>query len=223
MRLRPDSPKLEGARRRMVEKLRAMLEENEYRVDEDVLTAMNKVPRHVFFDSAFDSNFAYENKAFKIGAGQTISQPYTVAFQTTLLEVKRRHKVLEIGTGSGYQSAVLMELGVKLFSIERQKILYEQSKNVLPAMGYNAKLFYGDGYVGLPTFAPFDRVLVTAGAPFVPQALIDQLAPGGILVIPVGEGDTQEMLRIRKLPDGTVETENHGDFSFVPMLQDTAK
>jgi len=219
--MREDSLKFQGARKKMVEKVRQMLEQEGLQ-GETVLKALAKVPRHFFFDSAFDLKFAYENTAFKIGAGQTISQPFTVAAQTILLEVQKRHKVLEIGTGSGYQATILMELGAKLFSIERQRLLYDRAQKMLPAMGYRPRLFFGDGYKGLPAYAPFDRIIVTAGAPHVPQALLDQLAAPGILVIPVGEGESQDMLRVVKDANGATRRENWGKFSFVPMLANTA-
>lgn len=186
--------------------------------DESVLEAIRNVPRHLYMDNAF-LHFAYDDTAFPIGAGQTISQPYTVAFQTELLGVSPRDKVLEIGTGSGYQSAVLCELGVKVFSIERQKELFEKSSILLKQLGYNAKLFYGDGYKGLPAFAPFDAILVTCGAPFVPEDLLKQLKTGGRLVIPVDSGDAQEMKRITKKEDGTFAVEAFGTFKFVPMVK----
>ncbi len=186
---------------------------------EEVLAAMLKIPRHLFLDSAF-INFAYDDKAFPIGAGQTISQPYTVAFQTSLLELKPGMKVLEVGTGSGYQTLVLTNLGCKVFSIERQKLLHRNSKKILTQMNSTAKTFYGDGYKGLPAFGPFDRVLITCGAPYVPQDLIDQLKLGGMMVIPVGEGESQTMIRIIKNADGTLERTEHGAFKFVPMLED---
>ena len=187
-------------------------------VNEHVLEAMNDLPRHFFMDTAF-LQYAYEDAAFQIGAGQTISQPYTVAFQTSLLEVEKGMRILEIGTGSGYQTAVLHRLGCKVFTVERQKLLYERSQVLLKKLGCRAKQFYGDGYKGLPAFAPFDRVLVTCGAPFIPEPLVEQLAPGGIMVVPVGEG-TQEMIRIRKEKDGTIIQSTHGKFAFVPMLED---
>lgn len=186
--------------------------------DHRVLDAIRNVPRHLYMDNAF-LHFAYDDTAFPIGAGQTISQPYTVAFQTELLQVEKRDKVLEIGTGSGYQSAVLCELGVKVFSIERQKELYEKSSILLKQLGYKPKLFYGDGYRGLPAFAPFDAILVTCGAPFVPEDLLKQLKTGGRLVIPVDAGEAQEMKRITKKEDGTFEEEGFGSFKFVPMIK----
>lgn len=187
--------------------------------DKAVIEAIGKVPRHLFMDSAF-LNFAYEDKAFPIGADQTISQPYTVAFQTELLQVSTGNKILEIGTGSGYQTAVLSELGCKVFSIERQRILFKKSKKMLADLNSTAKVFFSDGYKGLPAFAPFDRVLITCGAPFIPDDLVEQLKPGGILVIPIGDGDDQTMTRLIKKEDGTLERTEHGIFRFVPMLKD---
>lgn len=190
--------------------------------DVRILEAMLKVPRHLFFDNAF-VEFAYQDKAFPIGSGQTISQPFTVAFQSELLELKKGDKVLEIGTGSGYQTAILLELGAKVFSIERQKRLNQKAKMMLEKLNYRAKLFYGDGYKGLPTFAPFDKILVTAGAPEIPQDLIEQLKPGGMMVIPVDQGDTQIMYRLVKPKDGgEIVIEEHGSFMFVPMLKNKA-
>jgi len=155
--------------------------------------------------------------AFKIGAGQTISQPYTVAVQSSLLQLKPGLKVLEVGTGSGYQCCVLLELKAKVYTIERQRMLYRAARELLPEMGYNPKFFYGDGYQGLPTFAPFDRIIVTCGAPEIPEQLLDQLKPGGIMVIPVGE-DVQTMCALHKDADGNIHMEDHGEFRFVPML-----
>ena len=186
--------------------------------DEKVLSAIGNVPRHLFLDPAF-VEFSYEDQAFQIGEGQTISQPFTVAYQTELLEIKKGDKVLEIGTGSGYQSAVLEELGARVFSIERQKPLFEKVKKFLPSLGYVTKIFYGDGYKGLPAFAPFDKIIVTAAAPHIPDDLIEQLRPGGILVIPVGAGDTQVMTKVTKLPDGSIEEIKLDYFRFVPMLE----
>lgn len=186
--------------------------------DEKVLEAMNKVPRHFFLSSAF-LEFAYENKAFQIGAGQTISQPYTVAFQSQLLQIEKGMKVLEIGTGSGYQTAVLCELGAKVYSIERQKLLHDNAKSLLHKMGYKPHLVYGDGYKGLPSFAPFDRVLITCAVPVIPDELLMQMKVGGMLVMPFGEGEVQEMMRITELPNGDFKSEVHGQFSFVPMLE----
>jgi protein-L-isoaspartate(D-aspartate) O-methyltransferase len=191
--------------------------------DPAVLAAIEKVPRHWFLDTAFYSQ-AYSDQAFKIGAGQTISHPSTVGFQSQLLMLEKGDKVLEIGTGSGYQTAILCELGAKVFSIERQKALFDSTKTALPEMGYPAaRLFYGDGYIGLPQFAPFDKIIVTAGAPFIPPALVEQLKPGGILVIPVGTNEKHEMTSIVKSPDGSIETFKYGDFSFVPLLVERSK
>lgn len=185
--------------------------------DNLVLAAINTVPRHLFMDSSF-LEFAYEDKAFPIGAGQTISQPFTVAFQTQLLEVSKNEKVLEVGTGSGYQSCVLMEMGCKVYTVERQKELFQKAKKIFPQLGYKPKLItFGDGYKGLPTYAPFDKIIVTAGAPYIPQALIDQLKPGGMLVIPVGE-EVQTMKRIIKTNDSEKIEGDFGSFKFVPML-----
>lgn len=186
--------------------------------DEAVLKAIDTIPRHLFMDGAF-LEFAYQDKAFPIAAGQTISQPFTVAFQTQLLGIKKGDKVLEIGTGSGYQTAVLCELGAKVFTIERQRPLYLKSQQILGQLGYNPKQFYGDGYIGQPAFAPFDKILVTAGAPFIPPKLVEQIKPGGMLVIPVGE-PVQIMTEIRKAMDGTLTQTEYGEFRFVPLLED---
>jgi len=186
--------------------------------DEAVLTAIDNIPRHLFMDGAF-LEFAYQDKAFPIAAGQTISQPFTVAFQTQLLHIKKGDKVLEIGTGSGYQTAVLCELGAKVFTIERQRPLFLKSQQILKELGYMPKQFYGDGYIGQPNFAPFDKIIVTAGAPFIPPKLVEQLKPGGILIIPVGE-NVQTMIEIRKNTDGTTTQTEYGEFRFVPLLED---
>ncbi len=185
--------------------------------DELVIGAIERIPRHFFLDSSF-VEFAYQDKPFPIGSGQTISQPYTVAFQTELLEVKKGDKVLEIGTGSGYQACVLLELGAKVFSIERHHSLYVKAKALLQKMGYNARLFYGDGYKGLPAFAPFDKILITAGAPEAPPELLKQLKIGGMMVVPVGPGETQVMMRIIKVDEDQYELSDFGQFRFVPML-----
>lgn len=187
--------------------------------DDNVLNAINNVPRHVFLDSSF-LEFAYQDKAFPIGSGQTISQPYTVAFQTSLLEIKKNMKVLEIGTGSGYQACVLAEMGAKVFSIERQRKLYTKTKSFLSEFNYRIKVFLGDGNKGLPTYGPFDRIIITAAAPEVPHALIEQLKIGGMIVIPLCENeDHQTMLRLTKQEDGQLIREEFGDFRFVPMLK----
>lgn len=203
----------QGMRRRLLEELR-----KQGIADERVLEAMFKLPRHFFLDAAFVKQ-AYENIAFQIGEGQTISQPYTVAAQTILLRIEKGAKVLEIGTGSGYQTAVLCLMGARVFSIERQRPLFERSKKLLADMGFRVQQFYGDGYKGKPAFAPFDRILVTCGAPFIPDELKQQLAVGGRMVIPVGEGGTQRMLLISKLSVNEFLEEEHGEFRFVPMLQ----
>lgn len=210
-----DNYRTKGMRRKLVEYLQKEREIS----DEQVLQALMNVPRHVFFDSSF-LEFAYQDQAFPIGAGQTISQPYTVAYQSQLLNVSKGDKILEIGTGSGYQAAVLIELGAKLFTIERQRSLYIKTKELLPKMGYRAKYFYGDGYKGLPTFAPFDKILVTCGAPFIPDALKAQLKVGGVMVIPVGGERVQKMIYATKLDDTNFEIQETGDFAFVPMLED---
>ena len=190
--------------------------------DERVLDAINKIPRHLFMDNAF-LNFAYQDKAFPIGSGQTISQPYTVAFQTQLLELKSYEKVLEVGTGSGYQAAVLYLLNSDVYTIERQKELFKRKKDFLPKLGYNCKFFYGDGYKGLIKFMPFDKIIVTCGAPFIPTELIDQLKIGGKMVIPVGKEKTQVMHLIHKISNTENKITTHGNFSFVPMLNNKEK
>lgn len=212
--MQEDNYRHKGMRKLLVEELR-----NKGISDENVLNAINTVPRHVFLDSSF-LNFAYQDKAFPIGSGQTISQPYTVAFQSSLLEIKKNMKVLEIGTGSGYQACVLAAMGAKVFSIERQRKLYTKTKAFLAEFPYRIKMFLGDGNKGLPTFGPFDRILITAAAPEIPQALIDQLAIGGMMVIPLCENDDhQTMLRLTKQEDGSMKRETYGDFRFVPMLE----
>lgn len=187
--------------------------------DEKVLEAIGKVPRHLFMDSGFIDH-AYQDKPFPIAADQTISQPYTVAYQTELLQVKKGDKILEIGTGSGYQGAVLIELGAKLYSIERQQELFKKTSKFLPKLGYRAKkLIFGDGYIGLEEEAPFDSIVVTAGAPFVPKPLLNQLKIGGRLVIPVGE-DVQTMTLFIRKGEKQFEKHEHGSFRFVPLLED---
>lgn len=184
----------------------------------EVLKAIETVPRHLFLNSSFIER-AYQDIAFPIGAGQTISRPHTVAFQTELLKLKRGEKVLEIGTGSGYQTSVLLEMGVKVFTIERQKELFDKTKLFLPTIGYSTKFFYGDGYKGLPVFAPFDKIIITAGAPSIPDALLSQLKVGGRLVIPIGE-KVQIMTLIEKIADKRFEKTEFGEFKFVPLLED---
>ncbi len=213
-----DTYRHKGLRKQLVEQIR-----RKGISDPAVLAAMEKVPRHLFFDSSF-LEFAYEDKPFPIGAGQTISQPYTVAIQTELLQVRKGDKVLEIGTGSGYQACILAELGAKVFTIERQKSLFDKTCKFLQQMGMvHIKAFYGDGYKGLPAFAPFDRILITAAAPFIPEALLTQLKVGGIMVIPVGPDDVQIMTSIVKTAENTYQTSEHGAFRFVPMLGDKNK
>jgi len=208
-----DNFKHKGKRSQMIAMLREM-----GIVDEKVLSAMELIPRHAFLDEAF-LEYAYENKAFQIGEGQTISQPFTVALQTSLLAINKNEKVLEIGTGSGYQTAVLCAMGARVYSIERQKVLYDRAKRFLPMLNINPKLFYGDGYLGQPMFAPFDKIIVTAGAPFIPEQLKTQLKVGGILVIPVGDSKGQKMYSILKISETSFETKLHGDFHFVPLLE----
>lgn len=209
-----DTFKHKGLRQQLVNVLIAKGIKNEA-----VLNAIGNIPRHLFMDSGF-LDHAYQDKAFPIGADQTISQPYTVAFQTELMEVKKGDKVLEIGTGSGYQTAVLCELGAKVWSIERQKELFKKTSKFLPKLGYRAKkLIFGDGYKGLKEEAPFDSIIVTAGAPFVPKPLLSQLKIGGRLVIPVGD-DVQIMTLFIRKGQKEFEQEEYGEFRFVPLLED---
>lgn len=207
-----DSYRHKGMRRQLVKIL-----ETKAIKDQRVLDIIGRVPRHFFFENALVEH-AYEDKAFPIGAGQTISQPYTVAFQTELLNIKPGDKILEIGTGSGYQAIVLVEMGADVYTIEYQKALYERTKVFLPKMGYTPHFFYGDGSKGLGRFAPYDKIIVTAGAPTVPDALVDQLKVGGCLVIPVGDQKTQQMLRVTKTGESKIRTEVFNDFKFVPLL-----
>ncbi len=187
--------------------------------NQEVLDSIMNIPRHLFMDNAF-VNFAYQDKAFPIGSGQTISQPYTVAFQTQLLQLEPYQKVLEIGTGSGYQAAVLDELDAHVYTIERQRDLFLKTKDFLPSIGYQCMFIYGDGYKGLPKFAPFDRIIITCGAPKIPDKLIEQLKIGGRMVAPIGDGDIQVMHLIEKVSESETKITKHGDFSFVPMLDD---
>lgn len=213
MRTTADTYRHKGMRNKLVETIRS-----KGITDEKVLNAVGNVPRHFFLDSAFDE-VAYEDRAFPIGEGQTISQPYTVAYQTQLLAVKAFHKVLEIGTGSAYQAVILAEIGAQVYTIERQKKLFNENKQFAFLRKYpSIKFFYGDGYEGLPTYAPFDRILITAAAPQIPPKLIDQLKPGGLMVIPLGSGEVQQMMRITKLENGAIKEEVFDNFSFVPML-----
>ena len=211
-----DNYREQGARKRLVEVLRKKGIE-----DERVLAAIGKVPRHYFFDETF-WNQAYKDIAFPIGAGQTISQPYTVAYQTELLHIKKGDKVLEIGTGCGYQTCVLMEVGAKVFTIERQEKLYERTIQVLPYMGYKPKFFLGDGSVGIASDAPYDKIIVTAGAPTVPDLLLKQLNIGGILVIPVGDEKSQKMVTVLKTSENDYERHVLDTFRFVPLVGDRA-
>ncbi len=209
----------QGKRKRLVEQLK-----EKGIINQAVLNTILKIPRHLFFDQSTERpallDHAYSDKALKIGAGQTISHPFTVAFQTEKLNVVKGEKVLEIGTGCGYQTAVLLEMGAKVYSIERQKELFDKTKVFLPLIGYKgAKLIYGDGYKGLPQFAPFDKIIVTAAAPYIPQDLLAQLNIGGIMVIPLGEGEEQVMNVIVKKSGTEFDKQAFGKFKFVPMLQ----
>ena len=212
-----DTMRHQGMRRRLVEGLQIKGIR-----DQKVLDAIAKVPRHLFMDSSF-IQFAYKDQAFPIGAGQTISQPYTVAFQTMMLQLEPNEKVLEVGTGSGYQAAVLQEMGVNVFTIERQRELYLKVQQLLPEIGYHPKFFYGDGYKGLPTYGPFDKIIVTAGAPVVPEDLLKQLRIGGRMVIPFGPSEKQTMTVIIREGEDDYKKESHGTFVFVPLLKGTEK
>ena len=209
-----------GLRRQLVE----LLVEKKI-TDLQVLNAIGKIPRHVFLDSAF-LNMAYEDIALQIGAGQTISQPYTVAFQSELLAIRPREKVLEIGTGSGYQACVLAELGARVFSIERHKSLFEKTSNMLHTLGYQTKIktFFKDGFEGLPSFQPFDKILITCAAPEIPTTLMGQLKIGGFIVLPLEDGNqNQDMIRITKTSESSYQREVFGKFVFVPMLNGVVK
>ncbi len=206
-----DLPRHKGQRNKLIRELIAKGIRQQ-----DVLKAIGKIPRHLFIDSSFE-DYAYQDKPFPIASGQTISQPYTVAFQTELLQVSPGDKVLEIGTGSGYQACVLDEIGAKVYSIERQKELFDITRQNMRKLGYSFTMKYGDGFAGLPSFAPFDRIIVTAGAPDIPPKLVEQLKNGGRMVIPVGTG-SQKMLLLTKHENGKVEVSDYGDFRFVPML-----
>ena len=209
-----DSFRHQGLRKQLVEQLAEKGIHNT-----KVLAAMSKIPRHFFMDNAF-VNFAYQDKAFPIGEGQTISQPYTVAFQSQLLELKPYEKVLEVGTGSGYQAAVLSLLDADVYTIERQRELFLKTKKFLPELGYNCRFVYGDGYKGLPKFTPFDKIIITCGAPFIPDDLVKQLKTGGRMVAPIGDGDVQIMHLIEKITETETRITTHGEFLFVPMLND---
>ncbi|MDA7854802.1 protein-L-isoaspartate(D-aspartate) O-methyltransferase [Cyclobacteriaceae bacterium] len=207
-----DSYKAKGLRRQLVKEI-----EGKGIKSATVLSAIGKMPRHVFFDSIFLEH-AYEDKAFPIGEKQTISQPYTVAFQTELLNVSKGDKILEIGTGSGYQAAILLELGAEVFTIEYNQKLFQKTMDFLPKLGYNPHFFQGDGSLGLPKHAPYDSIVVTAGAPNVPDTLIKQLKIGGVLVIPVGDQKQQKMIAIKKLSQNKASKKEFSHFSFVPLL-----
>jgi protein-L-isoaspartate(D-aspartate) O-methyltransferase len=211
-----DNYREQGARKKLVEELRKKGIE-----DEQVLQAIGKVTRHFFFDETF-WNQAYKDIAFPIGEGQTISQPYTVAYQTELLHIKKDDKVLEIGTGSGYQTCILMEIGAKVYTIERQEKLYERTKQVLPRMGYKPKFFLGDGSKGIASYAPYNKIIVTAGAPTVPELLLQQLSIGGTLVIPVGDENAQKMVTILKVGENDYERHVLDTFRFVPLVGERA-
>jgi protein-L-isoaspartate(D-aspartate) O-methyltransferase len=213
MRPTIDTYRHQGLRKKLVDSLRTKGIN-----DEAVLTALGAVPRHFFLDSAFDE-IAYEDRAFPIGQGQTISHPYTVAYQTQLLAAGRFLKVLEVGTGSAYQAVVLARLGAQVYTIERQKALFDSNRGFTWLQEQpGIKFFYGDGFAGLPTYAPFDRILITAAAPSVPDKLLEQLRPGGWMVVPVGEGEVQQMKKIVRLTEGGFAEEVYDSFSFVPML-----
>lgn len=213
MRTTEDSYLHKGLRKKLVDQIK-----EKGITDTSVLQSIMNVPRHFFLDSAFEKQ-AYEDRAFPIGQDQTISQPYTVAYQTQLLQVKPFEKILEVGTGSAYQASVLAELKAKVYTIERQRKLYESNKDFTYLKKYpTLQMFYGDGFEGLPTYAPFDKVLITAAAPYIPEKLIQQLKPGGMMVLPLDEDNMQRMHRITKMPDGSLMEEKFDQFSFVPML-----
>jgi len=210
-----DSFEAKGKRKKLVSELR-----QKGITDEEVLRAIDKVPRHLFMDPAFLVH-AYTDKAFPISSGQTISQPYTVAVQTSLLQVKKRDKILEIGTGSGYQAAVLCEMGAKVYSIERYRELYLKSQAILTSLGYSIDFFFGDGYLGKPQYGPFDGIIITAAAPEIPEALLQQLKIGGRLVIPLGGSGSQVMKVVERTGEDSFDYSDHGNFVFVPMLKGT--
>lgn len=207
-----------GQRRKLVQLL-----QKKGITDVKVLAAIDAVPRHWFFVNTGIEHMAYVDQAFPILAGQTISQPFTVAVQSQLLEVKKRDKILEIGTGSGYQAAVLTEMGAKVFSIERQKELFDYTSRILPKLGFAVQCFLGDGYRGQKNYGPYDKIIITAAAPYIPDALKEQLKIGGYLVVPLGEGKSQKMLRLTKISDDEFKAEEFGNFAFVPMLKGVVK
>jgi protein-L-isoaspartate(D-aspartate) O-methyltransferase len=210
-----DNFEAKGKRKKLVAELRA-----KGITDEEVLRAIDMVPRHAFMDPAFLVH-AYTDKAFPISSGQTISQPYTVALQTSLLKVNKRDKILEVGTGSGYQAAVLAELGAKVYTIERYRDLYHKAQETLARLGYNADFFYGDGHAGKPQYGPFDGIIITAATNEIPLELLKQLKTGGRLVAPVGDNNTQIMTLVVRSGDESFEYSHHGNFVFVPMLKGT--
>lgn len=210
-----DTFRHKGLRRKLVETVR-----NKGITDENVLRALNTVPRHLFMDSSF-IKFSYQDQAFPIGAGQTISQPYTVAFQTQLLEVTPNDKILEVGTGSGYQTAILLELGARVYTIERQRELFVKAQELLGNLGYKPHFFFDDGFEGKPTYGPFDKILITAAADHVPEKLLQQLKIGGIIVVPVGERYSQSMVKVVKESETKYNRTSHGAFVFVPLLKGT--
>ncbi|MBE0675207.1 MAG: protein-L-isoaspartate(D-aspartate) O-methyltransferase [Bacteroidales bacterium] len=207
-----DTFEAKGRRQKLVEEIRS-----KGITDENVLNAINKIPRHFFMDPAFLSH-AYQDKAFPISSGQTISQPYTVAFQTQLLRVSRRSKILEIGTGSGYQAAILLEMGAKVYTIERQRELYQKARKMITSLGYEAHFFFGDGYKGKPNYGPFDGIILTAATEEIPECLLSQLSTGGRLVAPVGDKTTQTMTLVERKGENDYDYTTHGYFAFVPML-----
>jgi len=210
-----DDFEAKGKRKKLVEGLR-----QKGITDEEVLRAINTVPRHIFMDPAF-LNHAYADKAFPITSGQTISQPYTVAVQTSLLQVKRRDKILEIGTGSGYQAAILAEMGAKVYTIERYRELYIKARMTLASLGYTADFFYGDGYEGKPQYGPYDGIIITAAVKEIPDALLKQLKTGGGLVVPLGDRSSQVMTLVRRTGEDTFDYSSHGNYVFVPLLRGT--
>jgi len=210
-----DTFRHKGLRRKLIDELR-----KKGIADERILCAFDRVPRHLFMDSSF-VEFAYQDKAFPIAAGQTISQPYTVAFMTEILNIKPLEKVFEVGTGSGYQAAILSEMGAKVYTIERQKELFQSCQHLLKTLGYDPLYFFGDGYLGKPTYAPYDKIIVTAGAPEIPKDLVEQLAIGGRMVIPIGSTTLQVMTTVDKVSATQVDIREHGYFIFVPMLKGT--
>lgn len=214
MRKFEDTYRHKGLRKKLIDSLR-----DKGITDENVLKAMMNIPRHYFLDTALE-HIAYQDRAFPIGEGQTISQPYTVAYQTQLLEVQPFDKILEIGTGSAYQAIVLAEMGAQVFTIERQKKLFDLNKSFILKSKYpGIKFFYGDGFEGLPTYAPFDKIIITAAAPFVPPKLVQQLKADGKMVVPLEDNGIQKMIRLTKNQDGSLKEETFSNFSFVPMLK----